>query len=220
MSNPWARIVEDAPPGATTEPLPSGSDPDRRSLDLPIPDPPVLAPPPSGAGFSAETLVEHIERPAGPDPEPDGWSELRGVLVAAILGGLAIALAVAWSQRSAEPPPPSPAPPTGAPPTAAGPAPTTAPPTRVRRSAPDAKPVEAAPVRAAAVPMLSVVSTPPGAWVEIDGVIYGQTPLILPSPRAFSLRVKLRLDEHRPVDRVLEPGPAGHFNLNVQLDPR
>lgn len=68
--------------------------------------------------------------------------------------------------------------------------------------------------------MLSVVTVPGGALVEIDGVIYGRSPLIMPSPKdRKSLRVKLKLDDHQPWEQVVRPNEAGHFNVNVKLEP-
>lgn len=67
-------------------------------------------------------------------------------------------------------------------------------------------------------PMLSVVSTPRGALVEIDGVVYGSTPVVMPSPTGKEkLRVKLMLDGYRKWESVVQENEAGHFSVNVVL---
>lgn len=69
-------------------------------------------------------------------------------------------------------------------------------------------------------PMVSIVSTPPGAMIEIDGTVYGKTPLIMPSPaHASHLRVKLRLDQYQSWEEIVQPNAAGHFNVNISLKP-
>jgi hypothetical protein len=74
--------------------------------------------------------------------------------------------------------------------------------------------------RSTSTPMLSVVSAPRGALVEIDGVVYGKTPLIMPSPRGkVALEVLLRLEGHKKWQSTLQPSPSGHYALNVTLEP-
>jgi hypothetical protein len=72
-----------------------------------------------------------------------------------------------------------------------------------------------------AVPVLTVVSSPPGAWVEIGGVVYGRTPLITPGPTdRESIEILLRhpkFENH--VENVIK-NEAGHFSLNVVLRPK
>ena len=71
-----------------------------------------------------------------------------------------------------------------------------------------------------ATPMLSIVTTPRGAIVDINGVVYGRTPLIMPSPQnESSLSVTLKLPGHRTLTEVLTRNEGGHFSLNVRLQP-
>ena len=72
-----------------------------------------------------------------------------------------------------------------------------------------------------AIPMLSVVTTPSGALVQINGIVYGKTPLIEPGPRDRTpLQVTLTKKGFRKFSSVLAPNEAGHFSLNVKLEPR
>ena len=75
------------------------------------------------------------------------------------------------------------------------------------------------PIERAATPMLSIVSRPPGALVEIDGRSVGRTPLIRPAPDggAARLQVRLSLLGHRAWAGELRPSAAGHFNASVEL---
>lgn len=105
-------------------------------------------------------------------------------------------------------------------------APSPAPPAKRRTTAdqPTRRPPPAATAKPAvapsATPMLSIVSTPNGAIVSIDGVIYGRTPLIMPGPPdKDSLAVTLKLSGHRNFSKVLTKTEAGHFSLNVKLKP-
>jgi PEGA domain-containing protein len=69
-------------------------------------------------------------------------------------------------------------------------------------------------------PMVSIVSTPPGAIVEIDGILYGKTPVIMPSPvQTSALKVKLQLGGYKKWEELLTPNESGHYNANVQLRP-
>lgn len=68
-------------------------------------------------------------------------------------------------------------------------------------------------------PMVTIVSAPAGALVEINGTIYGNTPLIMPSPAQVErLAVRLKLDKYKSWDGTVTTNEAGHFSLNVQLD--
>jgi hypothetical protein len=70
----------------------------------------------------------------------------------------------------------------------------------------------------AAIPMVTIVSSPIGALVEINGMVYGKTPLIMPSPqRVTSMRVKLKYDKYQTWDEVVNANSAGHFTVNATL---
>ncbi|CAN0555107.1 unnamed protein product, partial [Laminaria digitata] len=81
-------------------------------------------------------------------------------------------------------------------------------------------PTEApAPAQTQISPVLTVLSTPAGAQVEIAGKIYGKTPLIMPSPDRTSLMITLRYPEHSVWTDIVRPNEAGHFQVEVALKP-
>ncbi len=116
----------------------------------------------------------------------------------------------AAAPSSKAPAPPTPEPAVEAPPSTAN--------TIIRpKEAPE--PERAAPK--AAVPMLSVTSSPPGAMVEINGLVRGKTPLVITSPeRTPSIRIRLTLDKHRTWEGAVEANEAGHYAKRVELTPR
>ncbi|MCK6552857.1 PEGA domain-containing protein, partial [Myxococcota bacterium] len=68
-------------------------------------------------------------------------------------------------------------------------------------------------------PMVTIVTSPPGALVEINGVLFGNTPVIMPSPAATDhLSVKLVLDRYKKWEGEVTANEAGHFSLNVKLE--
>lgn len=68
-------------------------------------------------------------------------------------------------------------------------------------------------------PMLTIVSTPPGALVEINGTVYKRTPLIMPSPSQMrSLSIRLKKDGFKKWEQTIKPNEAGHFSVNVKLE--
>jgi hypothetical protein len=72
-----------------------------------------------------------------------------------------------------------------------------------------------------ATPIVSILSNPSGARVEINGTIYGNTPLIQPSPaNVRSLSIRLLKDNYKPFETIVSPNEAGHFNLNATLEKR
>ncbi|MEO1337921.1 MAG: PEGA domain-containing protein, partial [Myxococcota bacterium] len=181
---------------------------------------PTIAPQPDTLGFSSESLVERLnEGPAAPSAG-GGPAEYRELYITiAVVVGLFIAVAIYQLTRPEAPPKletfePAPVaePVSEPPPPVAQPAPVP------RPSAPSAP--ERAPEKRTATPMLSVVSTPPRAIVDIDGVVYGRTPLIMPSPRnAASLQITLKLPGHKNHSERLTRNDAGHFSMNVKLQP-
>lgn len=81
-------------------------------------------------------------------------------------------------------------------------------------------PAETEGARKTATPLVSVVSTPKGAIVEIDGVIYGSTPLIMPSPpNTDRMKIGLKLDKFKRWEQIVTAGASGHFSVNVTLEP-
>jgi hypothetical protein len=227
-SSPAPRELEaSAPPPA----LGSGS------WDLPLPSPPPASPPvpaaPVAPDFSPDKLVEGLASgPAASSPKgapgPSFWAEYKEVVLTGAVGLGILGAAVIYT-RSPSPAPSGPPP--GAPAEGVNSERAETPPEPRKRPAPPARPAERTrsnrrdeqpqpTVRKAATPMLSVVTVPSGALVEIDGVIYGRSPLIMPSPKdRNSLDVTLKLDDHQPWNGRLRPNRAGHFNLNVELEP-
>ena len=79
----------------------------------------------------------------------------------------------------------------------------------------------AAPVVRAAQPMLTVMSSPSGARVEIGGKTVGKTPLVTPAPAGNEdLAVRVSLVNHRPWQGLAKPSPSGHYTVKVELRPR
>lgn len=73
----------------------------------------------------------------------------------------------------------------------------------------------------AATPMVTVVSTPPGATVEINGEVLGKTPLIMRSPRNIQeLAIAISLDGHKKWSQNVPANEAGHFTVNAKLDKK
>lgn len=71
----------------------------------------------------------------------------------------------------------------------------------------------------AATPMITVVSTPPGGTVEINGEAHGKTPLILRSPRNVNmLSIRIQLEKHKRWEQDVPANEAGHFTVNAQLE--
>ncbi len=221
----WADLI-----GEQTDPdLGRHEAPTLTEADVPtpltLPAPPsastVEAPAPAApADFSVEDMVGKLQAAPAPAPEgPSFWSEWKEVILTASLGtAVLVGLAVLpgsdrRTQRES---------------TAAEAA------TEVRKSAPTPPSAQAPAVREQSIrsepspapqpapaPVVSVVSTPPGAMVQLDGVVYGETPLILPAPSEESaLEVVLRMDGYQTYEGLLEAGGAGHFSLNVKLQPR
>jgi hypothetical protein len=110
-----------------------------------------------------------------------------------------------------------------------GPAPTGAPPPGMVVRPPTGGPTGPtapsgahAPKPKAAVPMLSIMSTPLGAVVEVDGVVAGKTPLVIPTPfkDPRTLRIRLNLEGYRRWEQDVSPSEAGHYVANARLEPR
>lgn len=170
--------------------------------------------------FSSERLVHRLSADEPPPPSKDGAGAYRelAITLAVVAVGVIVTIVYQLTRPSAEPEPtptpvvidgPSPRPtPTEAPPP---------PPATDRRRSPRKAEAQTSP---AAIPMLSIVSTPSGAIVDIDGVVYGRTPLIMPSPRKeTALSVTLKKPGHKTHTEVLTRNEGGHFSLNVSLKP-
>lgn len=230
-------------------PAPSEKEDGSLDLPLPPPasgpTEPTAAPVMAASGFDAGKLVEELDSAGQPKASPPGpaagavWSEYKEVVVSAGVGLTVLGAVLLYTRGASQPdedlpvgaaaptgkdpvPPPSEqspasarARPEGA---ESGPAPS-GPRSRTGRPPPRGQSEAPAPKKTA-TPMLSVVTVPSGALVEVDGVIYGRSPLIMPSPvdrTRFS--ISLKLDDHQTWSREVRPNEAGHFNVNVKLEP-
>jgi hypothetical protein len=92
--------------------------------------------------------------------------------------------------------------------------------TQNAQNAQNAPEVEHKRVIKAQIPMVSIVSDPVGAMVEIDGTVYGKTPLIMPCPHNVDrMHVRLKSNKYQTWDQQLTPSEAGHFSVNAVLKP-
>ena len=231
---PGARLTlprPDAEPRSAS-PAPPEMPPDRQDT------PPLMKP----AGivapdFSSEGLVERLNESAanssmGDDGDRRSYRELALTIAAVVVCFVGAIVYQLWptgekpsevefkaapAELTESTPTPVPPPPTVRPP------PRRAAPTGRSRAQPATRGRRPSRERAkapSATPMLSIVTTPSGAIVDIDGVVYGRTPLIMPSPRnESSLSVTLKKPGHKTHAEVLTRNEAGHFSLNVKLKP-
>lgn len=99
-------------------------------------------------------------------------------------------------------------------------APGLAPTTTPSKPAIAAPEVKQAPVKAA-IPMLSILSTPAGAEVEIDGKAAGRTPVIRPSPQnGPPIKIKVSLKRYETWEEAVYANEAGHYVAQVELRKR
>ncbi len=247
QQNPWSEVLGDAATGdaQTTDPDLSVSEPSDTQVTLPagpVPlrlpthdDPPTLPTDPAAPAvpsvpvpLSETTLLSDLDGtgptlPAAPGAEA-GRSEYRELILTVAIGLAVLVAAVIWGRNlwrpEAEPPAPKAAAPAPEPGPRSGPIDRPTKPTPTPRAPAGSTPPPTDDVQKAAIPMLSIVTRPSGALVEIDGVVYSRTPLIAEAPRGrTSLSIELRLDDHKPWSGIIEPNEAGHFNLNVMLEP-
>lgn len=205
------------------------------------------APPPQNT-FSNRELLDKLDLDK-PKTEAKGslWNEYRELILTAIAGLLILAAVLAYrampsddevrdapaiaaeqKPKEAAPAPAPPAPP--APAAAPEPAPTAeqqapAPIAEQQAAAPIEQPVAEAPAaqqapQRAAVPMLSVITTPPGASIEVNGLVRGKSPLIIPSPSVEpTLQVRVTMDGFKNYEENVSSGEGGHYVLRVELEP-
>lgn len=73
----------------------------------------------------------------------------------------------------------------------------------------------------AAVPMLSIITVPDGAELEIGGDVVGRSPLIVPAPSDVrELRVVATKDGYERAESSLIPNDGGHFSGTLILVPK
>ena len=200
-------------------PAPAGEPQRPERLRLASPDDvKTPAPLPEGLNAIADVLNDSVSRPAPALDAGRFWHEWRELILTAIGGALVLAAVLIMRSNDAptEAPPSPPALPARPPP----PSPTAAPSTVNKIIAPAPK-APAQPPPKAATPMLSVTSEPSGAMVEINGLVRGKTPLVIPSPaRTPSIRVRLTHDHHRAWEGDITANEAGHYTKRVELERR
>jgi hypothetical protein len=235
-----------APVRAAAVASPRGpAEPRARGLELPMPA--GATPAPSRAALvdgltledpAAPHPLDELVAPSASGPKPPAtprrpalreYREVIGIVLATVVAAGAAMVYL----RSPEPATDKPTAPNGAP-TAAPTqlAPTSTPTSAATAGAPSVPPqvpaqvaeaqpdVTPGPARRAAVPLLSVLSDPPGAEVVVDGEVLGKTPLILPAPNVPSLVLTLRLDGYVDWVGQVKPSAAGHMSLSPALRKR
>lgn len=226
---------------AATAPAAPGGAPLRPVVDdLQAPPP---AAPPSGrgrgrapvadTGFSGADFVERLGAAGAPAAAPKAsiWREYRELITTGAIGVVLLAGAVAWRLSG----PSEPATPAGdttrAPSGVSTPGadPTTAPTPRsedpTAHAAPPSAPAEAPPSATpaptpvkAAQPMLTIMTVPPGADLEIDGEFVGRSPFVsVVPPGTRELRVTASLEGYADGRSTLVPNDGGHFSATLTL---
>lgn len=191
-------------------------------MEIPTPATPATRKKPAGIepSFDSAELMGKLDPAKEPSKARGEGSIFTKEVILTIAGGILVlgaTVAYSWSSReTSEEPPPK----TIANVATPAPAPKKAPPPPPPAKAVEpAKAPEQPAVRKAAVPILSILSSPSGATVEIDGTIYGKTPLIekLPNgPQALSIR--LMKDNYKKFEAVVRKNDAGHYSLNATLE--
>jgi hypothetical protein len=93
--------------------------------------------------------------------------------------------------------------------------------TPVATDAPSPSPETQEVTRPASVAMLSVLSTPAGAEIFVNGEPAGKTPLIAKAPAAgpgVVVHVRLTMPGYQAWDQTLSPNESGHYVANVTLE--
>jgi hypothetical protein len=191
-------------------------------LTLPRPESDREEQPPPAFAVEVDQIVQKLEpeKKAAPGKKKEDSIFTKEVILTLIGGVVLLAGAVVYTRAKDEAPvqtelaPPPPIAPPKAPPQPQPPPPKV-----------EAPPVSREPAgeetRKATTPILSILSNPSGARVEIDGTIYGTTPLIQPGPsKVKRLSIRLLKDNYKIYETVLTPNEAGHFNLNATLEKR
>ena len=71
------------------------------------------------------------------------------------------------------------------------------------------------------LPMMSILSEPLGALVEINGKVYGKTPLIRQSPQSKgALKLRLRFKHYETLNTSVWPNKDGHYEAKLILKKR
>lgn len=208
-----------------------------------LPADPANAPPPAPS-FSTNALVEKLSDGSGSSRTakagPSFWVEYKEVIRAAVIGVVLIAGVVAY-QLNKGPEKMAMVPRSEQPVVTVEPEKTAPPKTDVQMQEPGEQPKPLPkeqpevpslakdpkkdptkePPPKAATPMVTVVSTPPRATVEINGDVIGKTPLIMRSPTNIQeLAITISLDGHKKWQQNVPANEAGHFTVNAKLEPK
>ncbi len=72
-----------------------------------------------------------------------------------------------------------------------------------------------------AQPMLSVMTVPSEATIEVNGLVRGKSPMVIKSPSGNTpLRMKITKNRYKTWEEVVAPNEAGHFVVKVALEER
>ena len=193
-------------------------------------------PPAPAAGFSNALLLDKLKtQPGSAAVTRNMWAEYRELILTGAIGMALLSAFIGYRAAGPEEPDPKerlvlkseikPAPtasPTVAPPSVkASPSATAAPPEA--KNEPDrtpTPPAEPEANKAPSVAMLSVLSTPIGAEVLVNGEPAGVTPLIAKAPGnpGAVVHVRLMYPGYKPWDQTLTPNETGHYVANVTLE--
>lgn len=178
-------------------------------LTLPPPpddswDAPTLRPNQGRMGAELAKKLTTDKPRAPPPPNAAARAAYRNVIIATVVASVLLGLAIAYTTKRASvqtaPERPVPMAPKGA---VAQPEP-----------AVPAPKAPAAPVR----PMVTVVSVPPGAQVEINGAPAGTAPVVKPAPEGVvELEITVKLSGHEAWRAQVRPNELGHYSVNAKL---
>lgn len=196
-------------------------------------------PPAPTAGFSNALLLDKLKtQPGSAAVTRSVWTEYRELILTGAIGMALLSAFIGYRAAGPEEPDPKlvlkseikPAPPSASP--AISVSPSAAPPSAKASAAPvDVKPEPAPSPSAAAaaepeatkaptVAMLSVLSTPLGAEVLVNGEPAGVTPLIAKAPgnAGAIVHVRLMYPGYKPWDQTITANESGHYVANVTLE--
>ncbi len=197
-------------------------------------------PPAPAAGFSSAVLLDKLKtQPGSAAVTRSVWTEYRELILTGAIGMALLSAFIGYRAAGPEEPDPKlvlkseikPAPPSASP--AISVSPSAAPPSAKASAAPvdvksepttpspsAAAAAEPEPTKAPTVAMLSVLSTPIGAEVLVNGEPAGVTPLIAKAPgnAGAIVHVRLMYPGYKPWDQTITANESGHYVANVTLE--
>ncbi|MBK8014761.1 MAG: PEGA domain-containing protein [Deltaproteobacteria bacterium] len=183
--------------------------------------------------FSQANWAEQLaETQPAPTRRRASWREYREVLTVAFLGLCAIGGAIAYQKtapdsdahvRAAVPNETNASTPNIASASMAStpstPASATSPPERRANRSPEQNSNSKPDAVSKVTPMLSVITIPAGAVVEVNGINAGKSPLVRPSPHANGrIEVTVKKAGFNTASSFVSPNSAGHYALTVQME--